>query len=154
MTKKPKLSEIVESAQRIVDNLGIGGDYLGQEKDAIKDITQEIERLLADEREPIECGHPKACLAWRNVIATQGEPGEVCGQRYCSACAERERVREMCVKELAVLRDQWDALTSGELDNDGVAACRSGIELIRQLDLTKLDEELESERNQRKKGGD
>jgi hypothetical protein len=49
--------------------------------------------------------------------------------------AEREKVRKMCVVELVQLCGQWEALTTGELDNDGVAACRSGIAAIRQLDL-------------------
>jgi hypothetical protein len=50
--------------------------------------------------------------------------------------AEREKVRKLCIKELGVLSGQWEALTTGELDNDGVAACHSAVALIRQLDLT------------------
>jgi len=45
--------EAIDSAKKIVDNLGIGGDYLEQEEDAIKGITQEIEGLLAAEREKV-----------------------------------------------------------------------------------------------------
>jgi hypothetical protein len=51
--------------------------------------------------------------------------------------AEREKVRKMCVVELVQLCGQWEAFTTGELDNDGVAACHSAVALIRQLDLTK-----------------
>ena len=126
MTKKPKLSEIVESAQRIVDNLGIGGDYLGQEKDAIKDITQEIERLL------------------QTSLAGERDRGadaivELTKKYDALLAAERERVREMCAvkcDELDGWRD-WEKVQGFEgAPTEAAAAAGYLADRIRQLDLT------------------
>ena len=52
-----------------------------------------VERLLADEREPMKCGHPRACLV--SGLNKPIEPIELDSSTRCSACAERERVREV-----------------------------------------------------------
>lgn len=75
----------------------------------------EIERLLAQEREPMECGHPKACLVdWCEKMEGPAHTA------YCSACVEREKAREIVCKHL----------------------CYSCEVAIRQLDLTKPESDL------------
>lgn len=133
-----------------VGNLATHEWYIAEYRYA-RELVNSIERLLADEREkaklegeefmwnlahePARCGHARA--NWKDP--EWGTPAYK-GHEKCEACqtiaVERENVKEMCIKELVVLSNQWEALTSGELDNDGVAACRSGIAAIRQLDLT------------------
>ena len=118
-------------------------------KDADKiaiSIAPEIERLLAAEREPMKCGHPKACLVpiegTIGILYANPEPNE-----QCSVCiqleAERERVREMCVGELERSAKDCFAIADGT-DGDGREAWRrvaaqyqASANDIRQLDLTK-----------------
>ncbi len=56
-----------------------------------------IERLLAAERKPMECGHPRACLS---PITVEYRDGTLEDAQECSFCvqlkAEREKVRETC----------------------------------------------------------
>lgn len=79
---------------------------------AFKLATDEIERLLAQAWEPMECGHPKACFVttkdpahehyldsdldvhepkrYRLFDSDNNDPWCGC---YCSACAELEKAR-------------------------------------------------------------
>jgi len=136
--------EAIDSAKKIVDNLGIGGDYLEQEEDAIKEITQEIERLLAAEREPMECGHPKAC--WHE--ATLPTTLSVC--KWClslnllekvyqhAGSIEREKVREMCAEVAKDFCDESvpESPVSVQYLTDKYGTLEAE-QAIRQLDLTK-----------------
>ncbi|KKL14090.1 hypothetical protein LCGC14_2519240 [marine sediment metagenome] len=63
-------------------------------KECVRLLAPEIERLLADEREPMECGHPRACWVELKAEAPDGSMQGYAAE--CSACAEREKVREMC----------------------------------------------------------
>ena len=87
-----------------------------------------VKRLLADERKPMECRHPKACLVQREISNIEKNEGPLNDTEYCSVCAERERVREMC----AVLAGKTlvEELTPQKI-------VRIVMEAIRQLDLTK-----------------
>ena len=86
--------------------------------------AEEIERLLAQERESMECGHPRACWVELKAEAPDGSMQGYAAE--CSACAEREKVREMCAKAA------WNFMTGGWMcDAEDVA------DEIRQLDLTK-----------------
>lgn len=99
--------------------------FLGDngEAELSRELCAEIERLLADEREPMKCGHPKACFK-------KGPPKEVSSlPGYCLACVERERVREMCAEWMEHSIDRGCIGTVGE--------CSCGLEGFLQLDLTK-----------------
>ncbi|KKL84918.1 hypothetical protein LCGC14_1959970, partial [marine sediment metagenome] len=121
--------------------------------------------LLADERKPMECGHPKACWvqpepereeifhevthdmamdAGDMSLEGQPMPETIWHEKepYCSACAEREKVREMCAKYLekqaAECADFADKET-GEVRaawNRGESWYEDSADAIRQLDLT------------------
>ena len=64
--------------------------------DADKIVGTEIERLLAQEREPMECRHPKICLS---PITVEYRDGTLEDAEECSFCvqikAEREKGREI-----------------------------------------------------------
>ena len=87
--------------------------------------AKEIERLLAAERKLMKCGHPKMCLVdWGDKMEGPAHTA------YCSFCSELKKVREKCAKAA------WNFMVApGMYDEDDVA------DEIRQLDLTKLDEE-------------
>ncbi len=96
-------------------------------------LAPEIERLLAEERKPMECGHPKACLS---PITVEYRDGTLEDAQECSFCVqlkvEREKVRELCLKAA------WGT---------------RGADAIRQLDLTKdLAPSMEEKQNDRHDG--
>jgi len=108
-----------------------------------RESVEVIERLLTDEREPMECGHPKAC--WIGEQVWKGESDAVPGKEatwtvapYCSACVEREKVREMCLATCRMAKNDAKerALRVGTYfwkgREAGADACIDGIE---QLDL-------------------
>ena len=117
-------------------------------------VATHVERLLAQERELMECKHPKSCWVDEGdclIRVDEGSPPLYSPsmrrpRKYCSTCAERERVREMCVaaacpacKEgLPLEKDsngnEFHVAQVGEDDYEQ-AHCYS--EAIRQLDLTK-----------------
>jgi len=118
---------------------------------AFDDVLPYFERLLAAEREPMECGHPRACLAGN------GRGGINFEVLVCTACAEREKVREMALREVSAAMDAIIRLK--EVAQDGRVSVpdttpkervrqlhcalnwlQTVIEPIRQLKLTKLDE--------------
>ena len=86
-----------------------------------------IKRLLAAERKPMECGHPKACyFAFEHVDEGTGE--HLGTEEGCSACVERERVREMCVRRLGEMGGGYNTWQQVIVEAQ---------EVLRQLDLTK-----------------
>ena len=120
-TKKPTVSEI----QAYQSDPNYDNRYLrGQE----------------DMREPMECGHPKACFVEEEGYESGGPQGWVVTQAQgCSACAEREKVRELC----AVVCDDMDGwrawvgipgFTGAPTEADAAAGYLA--DKIRQLDLT------------------
>lgn len=124
--------------------------------EAYEAVKVHIERLLADEREPMKCGHPKACMVPEHFFIAMkpcNKPYdvyvcEICGQNmhkhtdgggtawimkeYCSACAEQEKVRETCAEWMEHSVDRGCIGIVGE--------CSCGLENFLQLDLTRLDE--------------
>ena len=87
-------------------------------------VAPHVKRLLADERKPMECGHPKACIEY--VPEAFSEPGGTALVIGCSACAEREKVKKLCANAA------WNFMVGGGMyDEDDVA------DEIRGLDLTK-----------------
>ena len=112
-----------------------GFDHTQEANLAFKEATDEIERLLADARKPMECGHPKACLVEREVTNIEKNEGPLNDTEYCSTCAEREKVREMCLRiaescevqeeTIATYLTRWDLIIRASIANE-----------IRQLDLT------------------
>ncbi|KKL61143.1 hypothetical protein LCGC14_2198250 [marine sediment metagenome] len=131
-----------------------GFDHTQEANLAFKEATDEIERLLADERQPMECGHPRACLkltdeeeklllGYQAAPCSGAETSHELRQKWqkCSACAERERVREMCA---AVAKDFCDESEPGNSVSVKYLEDKYGtldaLQAIRQLDLTKLDE--------------
>ena len=109
----------------------------------VRTLAREIERFLAAEREPMECGHPKACLVEREITNIEKNEGPLDDTEYCSACAERERVREMC----AEIPKIWGfkAIDSEVFKSEGIRTVVIGMcdfieREIRQLDLTALDD--------------
>ncbi len=123
-----------------------------------KIVGTEIERLLADEREPMECEHPKAC--WKSAQpATFETVDDLRDDKpitqeiapHCSACAERERVREMCAGAACCLCEEGiplhkDGLHHRSEDGSPTFTVCGSIK-IRELDLTKLDESGEEKVN-------
>jgi len=102
--------EAIDSAKKIVDNLGMGGDYLEQEEDAIKEITQEIEGLLAAEREQVrEMCAVVVCAACKAGLPLEGDIGG--SQFHVEQVSDDEYEQVQCFSQE-----------------------------IRQLDLTRLDE--------------
>ena len=91
-----------------------------------------IEHLLADEREPMECGHPKACLVQREISNIEKNEGPLNDTEYCSACVEWERVREMCAEEA---QSRCLRVMDGDSPCKRCRQCASVV-AIRQLDLT------------------
>ncbi len=96
-------------------------------EEVAKFVAPIIERLLADERKPMKCEHPKAC--WIQEDSSDPDKRGVFYEKgWCSACAEREKVREMFSAALRKIEggdDGWNfALARAE-------------KIIRQLDLTK-----------------
>ena len=101
-----------------------------------------IERLLAAERAPMECGHPKAC--WMpQMISCPGpiphEPEEFCEccESRCLACAqlkaEREKAREMCA---VVASDPYIDEIKAHPDDPPSMVGEKIAKAIRQLKLT------------------
>jgi hypothetical protein len=87
----------------------------------------EVECLLAQEREPMECGHPRACFIGLaphepcdrigGCLHDLNPPMEKCkcdNHGYCSVCAEREKVREKYDQELIRLAERLHDI--GELE--------------------------------------
>ncbi|KKM92103.1 hypothetical protein LCGC14_1221720 [marine sediment metagenome] len=60
----------------------VGGDCYCH-KPYIDCLAEEIERLLADERNPMECGHPKSCLVEREVTNIEKNEGPLNDTEYC-----------------------------------------------------------------------
>ncbi|KKK85045.1 hypothetical protein LCGC14_2777210, partial [marine sediment metagenome] len=90
-------------------------------------VAPHVVRLLADEREPMECGHPRACWVELKAEAPDGSMQGYAAE--CSACAGREKVREMCA---LVAEEECDKVPGPDSDWPS----RIG-DAIRQLDLTK-----------------
>ncbi len=101
--------------------IGRAGDTsYGELAGPILNVSDTLTRFIEAERKPMECGHPRACLVpghFFRAMKPCNKPYdvyvcEICGQQmhshtdgggtawimkeYCSTCAERERVREMC----------------------------------------------------------
>ena len=111
-----------------------------------KDVPEQNKRLmcaviekamlpkLADERKPMECGHPRACWVELKAEAPDGSMQGYAAE--CSACAERERVRERCASAAIGV-----SMAPSEMPNDRLMLAqdvrRRCVETIRQLDLTK-----------------
>ena len=103
-----------------------------------------------DCRELLSCGHPKACLVDVTPANSRIFRGDGVEERFvkCSACVEREKVREMCAKNLERNAEHLEMLTRTE-DNqevgptliqgwkDNAHSLRLQADAIRQLDLTK-----------------
>jgi len=140
------------------------GDMHMSYRDLAAISAKEIERLLAAEREPMECGHPKACLVPEHFFEAMkpcNKPYdvyvcEICGQNmhkhtdgggtawimkeYCSACDEREKVRGMCVEFLERYHGSLHEHQSVDAPLERSIVYESPKDVankIRQLDLTK-----------------
>jgi hypothetical protein len=143
----------------------------GKQKDinrhAFDAVLPYFERLLAAEREPMGCGHPKACLVPEHFFVAMkpcNKPYdvyvcEICGQNmhkhtdgggtawimkeYCSACAEREKVRVKFELALLPRKDEADvkyaeasAVVRADYEHGRSDGLAIAVEVIRQLDLT------------------
>ena len=99
-------------------------------------VALTVERLLAQEREPTECGHPKSCLS---PITVEYRDGTVEDAQECSFCvqlkSEREKVREMCAHYLEVEADR-DTIVEDELKPLGQTILKTAALHLRLLDLT------------------
>ena len=97
-------------------------------------VAPHVERLLADEREPMECGHPKACLVQREISNIEKNEGPLNDTEYCSACVERERVRERCAGEVVKTWCKFRDAKRKPMVRDLLSNLE---QVILQLDLTK-----------------
>ncbi|KKK56918.1 hypothetical protein LCGC14_3059710 [marine sediment metagenome] len=109
----------------------------------------EIERLLADEREPMECGHPRAYLKLTNeeerllldyqaAPCSGAETSHELRQKWqkCSACAERDKARVLA-EMIQEGYDEDDEEDSRPAISFWERIHKKANEVIRQLDLTK-----------------
>ena len=95
-----------------------------------------------DCRELLSCGHPRACLVEREVTNIEKNEGPLNDTEHCSACVERERVRNMCIARLergkVHIHPVLEGLDGSETtQRDMEKAVRDCVKLLRQLDLTK-----------------
>ena len=98
----------------------------------VRTLAKEIICLLTNERKPMECGHPKAC--WIHEDSSDPDKRGVFYEKgWCSACAERERVREMCAEVIAAEGRLWNRNEHPAVDD----ALHAVYVDIGKLDLTK-----------------
>ncbi|KKK56246.1 hypothetical protein LCGC14_3066440, partial [marine sediment metagenome] len=114
-------------------------------------VATHVERLLAQERELMECKHPKSCWVDEGdclIRVDEGSPPLYSPsmrrpRKYCSTCAEREKVREMCAQHFEKEALECANFADKETGESRAAWNREETRyedcawVIRQLDLTK-----------------
>ena len=147
-TNLPTVEQLLEAADRKVEELSRAIECLPKPQEGMGGSASErvanvifLLQKARDERKPMECGHPRACLVEREVTNIEKNEGPLNDTEHCSACAEREGVREMCAKhvEAAGCHCPHSSIWSSEKwDRRHSTTCQVTLAFeIRQLDLTK-----------------
>ena len=95
-----------------------------------------VERLLAQEREPMDCGHSRIC--WLSVCSAHPFYEQSCGNCQCgrcSACAERDKF-VVIIRRLTTYVDAY-----GPRDHVNGAATKKLVKDARDLTAPSTEEE-------------